>query len=88
MCGFQETLPTKEPQAFEDIKMNEVMLSVGIYHPRKVSAICGYMQFNLVNNKEMLVFPICTWVHDGVVCLVVSRPRHTAQAHIGHAVSV
>lgn len=39
MCGFQETLPTKEPQAFEDIKMNEVMLSVGIYHPRKVSTI-------------------------------------------------
>ena len=47
MCGFQETLPTKEPQAFEDIKMNEVMLSVGIYHPRKVSAICGYMQLIL-----------------------------------------
>ena len=29
------------------------------------------MQFNLVNNKEMLVFP-CIWVHDGAVCLVVS----------------
>ena len=34
------------------------------------------MQFNLVNNKEMLVFP-CIWVHDGAVCLAVSGPRHT-----------
>ena len=29
------------------------------------------MQFNLVNNKEMLVFP-CIWVHDEAVYLAVS----------------
>ena len=34
------------------------------------------MQFNLVNNKEMLVFS-CIWVHDGAVCLAVSSPRYT-----------
>ena len=28
------------------------------------------MQFNLVNNKDMLVF-LCVYVHNGVVCLVV-----------------
>ena len=35
------------------------------------------MQFNLVNNKEMLVF-LCMWVHDGTVCLLaVSSFRST-----------
>jgi len=47
------------------------------------------MQFNLVNSKEMLVFP-CIWVHDGEVRLVVSHLMHTvcAQARVGHALSV
>ena len=34
------------------------------------------MQFNLVNNKEILVF-LCIGVHDGAVCLAVSGLRHT-----------
>ena len=34
------------------------------------------MQFNLVHNKEMLIF-LCLWVHDGAVCLAVSALRHT-----------
>ena len=34
------------------------------------------MQFNLVDNKEMLVFP-CILVHDGAVCLAVSSLGHT-----------
>ena len=34
------------------------------------------MQFNLVNNNEMLIF-MCIWVHDGAVCLAVSGLRHT-----------
>lgn len=33
---LQETGPTKEPQAFQEIDAKEVVLSVGIYHPRKV----------------------------------------------------
>ena len=42
------------------------------------------MQFNLVNNKEMLVF-LCIGVQDGAVAeqSVVSGVR--AQVHIGHA---
>ena len=34
------------------------------------------MQFNLVNKKEMLVFT-CIWIHDGAICLAVSRLRHS-----------
>ena len=34
------------------------------------------MQFNLVNNKEMLIF-LWLWVHDGVVFLAVSGLSHT-----------
>ena len=35
------------------------------------------MQFNLVNNKEMLVF-LRAYVHDEAVCLAVSGLRHTS----------
>ena len=34
------------------------------------------MQFNLLNNQEMLAF-LCIGVHDGAVCLAVSGLRHT-----------
>ena len=34
------------------------------------------MQFNLVNNKEMLVV-LCIWVHDGAVRLALSGLRRT-----------
>ena len=34
------------------------------------------MQFNLVNNKEMLIFP-CIWVPGGAVCLAFSGLTHT-----------
>ena len=34
-------LPAKEPQAFQEIKLNEVILSVAICHPRTVGeAVC------------------------------------------------
>jgi len=33
---LQESGRTKEPQAFQEIELNEVVLSVGIHHPRKV----------------------------------------------------
>lgn len=36
---IQEVAPTKEPLAFEEVKTDEVILSVAIYHPRKVSML-------------------------------------------------
>ena len=33
------------------------------------------MQFNIVNNIQMLVF-LCIWVHDGMVCLAVGGLMH------------
>ena len=44
------------------------------------------MQFDLVNNEEMLLF-LCIWVHDGAVCLAVSGLYICAQAQVGHAAS-
>ena len=36
---IQEVAPTKEPLVFEEVKSDEVVLSVAIYHPRKVSIL-------------------------------------------------
>ena len=36
---IQEVAPTKEPLAFDEVKTDEVILSVAIYHPRKVSML-------------------------------------------------
>ena len=36
---IQEVAPTKEPLAFDEVKSDEVILSVAIYHPRKVSML-------------------------------------------------
>ena len=48
-CKFylQEMLPAKEPQAFQEIKLNEVILSVAICHPRTVGeAVCEMIYSN------------------------------------------
>ena len=42
------------------------------------------MQFNLVNNKEMLVF-LCIGVQDGAVVLQSAVLGVRAQVHVGHA---
>ena len=45
------------------------------------------MQFDLVNNKEMLIV-LCIWLHDGAVCLAVSGLIYIcAQAQLGHTAS-
>ena len=40
------------------------------------------MLFNLVNNKEILVF-LCIGIYDGGVCLTVSGFRHTCTGSRG-----
>lgn len=56
---IKETGPTKEPQAFQEIRTNEVVLSVGIHHPRKQNKVQEF----LVLGSECL-----TELRDKIFC--------------------
>ncbi|XP_068695251.1 snRNA-activating protein complex subunit 3-like [Montipora foliosa] len=59
----KETLPTKKPQAFEDIKTNEVVLSIGIYHPRKQNKVQEFLVLGSQSLNELRDKIFCTADH-------------------------
>jgi len=59
---LQEVRPSKEPQAFEEIKMNEVILSVAICHPRKVCKLFYNIiqsRYTVTTNALMIHMHLC-----------------------------